>query len=151
MLRRFYLIGLLALIMAIVAAVAVAGPWKGYRGSGGWGTDTPYNRLYNPSQMETLSGTVTAIEKTIPMKRMDYGVALIVKTEKETIPVHVGPSWFAERLDKPFAVGDKVEIKGVRSNYQGKAFIMAAEIKRGEEILVLRDARGIPVWAGWRR
>jgi len=33
----------------------------------------------------------------------------------------------------------------------GKRAVMAAEVKKGDSILVLRDSAGVPVWAGWRR
>ncbi|NPV04131.1 MAG: DNA-binding protein [Syntrophaceae bacterium] len=148
--KKTYVVLLAAvLVVGLTAATASSAPWKGYRGSGGWGTGTPYNQMYNPANVETLSGEVVSIDKTVPMKRMDYGVALVVKTEKETIPVHLGPGWFIERIEKPFAVGDKVEVKGVRGTFLGKPAIMAAEVKRGADVLVLRDANGVPAWAGW--
>ena len=28
---------------------------------------------------------------------------------------------------------------------------LASEVKKGEAVLILRDANGVPVWAGWRR
>lgn len=94
---------------------------------------------------------MVGIDKTVPMKGMDYGVALVVKTEKETIPVHLGPGWFIERIDKPFAVGDKVEVKGSRVTFDNKPAVIAADVKRGDNVLVLRDGNGVPAWAGWRR
>jgi hypothetical protein len=27
--------------------------------------------------------------------------------------------------------------------------MLAAEVKKGDNILVLRDSAGVPVWAGW--
>jgi len=148
--KKTYVVLLAAvLVVGLTAATASSAPWKGHRGSGGWGPGTPYNQMYNPANVETLSGEVVSIDKTVPMKRMDYGVALVVKTEKETIPVHLGPGWFIERIDKPFAVGDKVEVKGVRGTFLGKPAIMAAEVKRGADVLVLLDANGVPAWAGW--
>jgi len=139
------------LTLVFLATTASAAPYKGWRGSGGWGSGTPYNQTYNPANMETLTGEVINIEKTVPMRRMDYGIALVVKTEKETIPVHLGPGWFIERIDKPFAVGDKVEVKGSRVTFDNKPAVIAAEVKRGDNVLVLRDANGVPVWAGWGR
>jgi hypothetical protein len=47
--------------------------------------------------------------------------------------------------------GDKIEVKGSRITFQGKPTIIAAEVKKGEETLKLRDENGFPVWAGWRR
>lgn len=143
----------LTVILAVfcTATLALAGPWGKWRGSGGWGPGNPYNQMYKSAAVETLTGAVVSIDKTVPMKRMDYGIALMVKADKETIPVHLGPGWYIERLDKPFAVGDQVEVKGVRTTFDGKQAIIAAEVKKGDNVLVLRDANGIPVWAGWRR
>lgn len=79
------------------------------------------------------------------------GVHLIVKTEKETIDVHLGPGWYIENQDVKIMPADKVEVKGSRITFQGKPVIIAAEVKKGEETLKLRDENGFPVWAGWRR
>jgi len=38
-----------------------------------------------------------------------------------------------------------------RITFDGKPAIVAAEIKKGEETLILRDKSGFPVWSGWRR
>ena len=142
----------IVLVFVFTATFASTEPWKGkWRGSGGWGPGTPYHQVYNPAAAETLTGEVVRIDKTVPMKRMDYGIALVVKTDKETIPVLLGPGWYIERLDKPFAVGDKVEIRGVRTTFSGQPTIIAAEVKKDDQALVLRDASGIPVWAAWRR
>lgn len=47
--------------------------------------------------------------------------------------------------------GDKVEVTGSRITFQDKPAIIAAEVKKGDEILKLRDGNGFPAWAGWRR
>ena len=44
---------------------------------------------------------------------------------------------------------DKVEIKGSRVTMQGQPVLIAAEVKKGDETLKLRDDAGIPLWAGW--
>jgi hypothetical protein len=105
--------------------------------------------MYNPANLETFSGEVIGLEQTVPMKRMNQGIALVVKTEKETVTVHLGPSWYLERLDTKIGKGDKVEIKGARTTIAGKPVVLAAEVKKGDNVLVLRDASGVPVWAGW--
>ena len=48
-------------------------------------------RMYNPAAVETISGTVESVDKITPMKGMMYGVHLSLKTDKETISVHLGP------------------------------------------------------------
>ncbi len=146
------IIGLVvALSMLLVTAVAFAQPWKGWRGSGGWGMGSQYNRMYNPATVETISGTVEAVDKSTPMKGMYNGIHIMVKTDKETISVNLGPEWYIERLDTKIEKGDKIEVKGSRVTLSGKPAIIAAEVKKGDSTLVLRDSAGIPAWAGWRR
>jgi hypothetical protein len=47
--------------------------------------------------------------------------------------------------------GDVVEVKGSRVTMAGKPALIAAEVKKGDETLRLRDETGVPVWTGWRR
>lgn len=107
--------------------------------------------MYNPATVETVSGEVVGIDKITPTKGMSSGIHIEVKTDRETIPVHLGPAWYLERQDTKVDKGDKVEIKGSRITYNGKPAIIAAEVKKGEASLKLRDDNGYPAWAGWRR
>jgi len=147
--------GIISLVVAtavlLTASVVTAGSWKGWRGSGGWGMGSQYNRMYSPATIETLAGTVEAVDKVTPMKGMYSGIHLMVKTDKETISVQLGPEWYIERLDTKIQKGDKIEVKGSRVTFAGKPAIIAAEVKKGDSALVLRDSAGIPAWAGWRR
>ena len=147
--KRF--IGLLVAVSMLLTASLAFAVWKDWRGSGGWGMGSQYQKMYNPSTVETLTGTVEAVDKVTPMKGMDYGIHLLLKTDKETIPVHLGPGWYIERLDTKIEKGDKIEVKGSRATMMGKPVIIAAEVKKGESVLKLRDENGIPVWAGWKR
>ena len=150
--RTKRIIGLLVVVfMVLVASVALAQPWKGWRGSGGWGMGNPYQRNYNPATVETISGVVESVNQVTPIKGMSPGIELIVKTDKETIPVHLGPAYYIERLDVKLEKGDKIEVKGSRVTISGKATIIAGEIRRGDSVLKLRDDAGIPIWSGWRR
>jgi len=149
--RTKRIIGLLVVVfMVLVASVALAQPWKGWRGSGGWGMGNPYQRNYNPATVETISGVVESVNQVTPIKGMSPGIELIVKTDKETIPVHLGPAYYIERLDVKIEKGDKIEVKGSRVTISGKATIIAGEIRRGDSVLKLRDDAGIPIWSGWR-
>jgi hypothetical protein len=147
-------IGLVAVVsIVLTAAIAFAQPMKGpgWRGSGGWGTGTPYQRMYNPATVETTSGTVESVDKITPMRGMYYGIHLQLKTDKETISVHLGPGWYIERLDTKIEKGDNIHVKGSRVTMMGKPAIIAAEVKKGDSVLKLRDENGFPIWAGWRR
>ncbi len=141
----------IAVSLLVVVSIALAGPWHGWRGSGGWGMGSQYNRMYNPSTVENVSGVIESVDKITPMQGMNSGIHVMLKTDKETISVHVGPEWYIERQDVKLEKGDKLEVKGSRVTFSGKPAIIAAELKKGDSTLVLRDSNGIPVWAGWRR
>jgi hypothetical protein len=122
-----------------------------WKGAGGWGPGTAYVRMYNPQTVESLTGEVVSVDRITPAKGMSYGVHIVVKTDKETISVHLGPSWYLENQDVKLAPGDKVEVKGSRITFEGKPALIADEVKKGDEVLTLRDANGFPAWSGWRR
>jgi hypothetical protein len=133
------LVGLLGLIMA-------NGVWaQPGMGPGGEG------RMYNPQTVETLTGDVISVE-SIPGRGggRSYGVHLTLKTDKETIPVHLGPSWYIDKQNIKIEPKDKVKVTGSRVSFEGKPTIIAAEVKKGDKVLKLRDQAGIPMWAGRR-
>ena len=58
-----------------------------------------------------------------------------VKTDKQTLSVHLGPAWCLEDQDVKLAAQDRVEIKGSRITFAGKPALIAAEVKKGDETL----------------
>lgn len=145
----------------LLTSIAVAHEWEGWRGTEGWDTGHPYQRMYNPKAIETFTGEVIIVETVIPMKGMSPGVHLAIYTnDKKTISVHLGPVWFIERLDTQIRKGDKIEVTGsmVIMNIEVKPgemkaehILLAARVKKGDMILELRDITGEPVWSGWRK
>ncbi len=107
-------------------------------------------RLYDPKTVETVHGEVLAVERVHQGRGMNYGVHLSLKTDKETIAVHLGPSWFLERHKFEIKAHDQVEVTGSRIELGGKPVLIAAEVKRGAATLELRDQAGIPRWSGRR-
>lgn len=126
-------------------------PGQAQRGSGGWGMDTQYQRMWDPSKIETVSGTVEAVQTVAPMRGMHNAAVLMVKTSEGTLPVHLGPQWYIERLDLGIQEGDAVEVTGSMTTFEGKPAMIAGELKKGDQSVVLRDEDGVPAWAGWRR
>jgi hypothetical protein len=122
-----------------------------WRGSGGWGMGSNYSRMYDPKTVETISGEVISVDKMTPIKGMSYGVHLMLKTDKETVSIHLGPVWYLENQDVKIVPKENVEVKGSRITFEGKPVIIAAEVRKGDEVLKLRDDNGFPFWSGWRR
>jgi hypothetical protein len=145
-------IAVIAVVSLLLAAEAVSAQ-RGmqWRGSGGWGPAGPYGRMYDPKTVETIKGEVVSVDRFAPRKGMGQGVHMAVKTATETVPVHLGPSWYLENQDVKLAPKDTVEVTGSRITFQGKPALIAAEVRKGDEVLKLRDDSGYPVWAGWRR
>jgi hypothetical protein len=148
----------IASVIAVIAVFALAlapqasaqGGLK-WRGSGGWGAGGQYARLYDPKTVETIAGEVVKVDRVTPIHGMSGGVHLVVKTDKGDVSVHLGPQWYLENQDVKVEPKDTVEIRGSRVMVQGKPAIVAAEVKKGDETLKLRDEAGVPVWSGWRR
>ena len=138
-------------VIAILSLIFINASWA-QQGKGpgrGWGAGN--GRIYNPQTVETLSGEVVSVE-SIPGKGGGQagGVHLTLKTDKETLPVHLGPSWYLNKQTLKIGPQDKIEVTGSRVVFGSKPAIIAAEVKKGDQVLKLRNQAGIPQWAGQR-
>jgi hypothetical protein len=138
----------LGVCLVIDAAAQQGVQW---RGGGGWGPGAHYGRLYDPKTVETIAGEVVSIGQMTPAKGMGQGIHLLLKTATETVSVHLGPAWYVEHQDTRIEPRDRIEVKGSRITFDGKPAIIAAEVHKGDETLVLRDENGGRLWAGSRR
>jgi hypothetical protein len=141
----------LSLLSLLFVPTAFAQRGMGGRGSGGWGRESQFQRIYDLNTVETITGEVVAIDNQSPINGMSLGVHLQVETETTTIPVHLGPAWYLDNQDMQVEQGDWVEVTGSRVMLAEESTIIAAEVRKGDQILTLRDQHGIPVWSGWRR
>jgi hypothetical protein len=77
------------------------------------------------------------------------GIYLVVKTDTSTVLVRVAPAAFLKEMDTVFAVGNQVQVTGAKALNVPEEQILAREIIVGTNTVILRDDKGIPVWAGW--
>lgn len=110
-----------------------------------------YGRRYDLKQVETLDGEVVSVDAYTSRRGISQGVHLLVNTGKETVEVHLGPSWYLEERDFAITPEEKITITGSRIDINGEQAIIASQIKKGNETLVLRDENGFPLWRGDRR
>jgi len=150
--RKSIISGLMITLIILVTTCAFAqmGPGMRWQGSGGWGMGGQYQRMYDPKTVESVKGTVESLETPVPMRGMHHAVIITLKTDKGTIPVHLGPAWYIERLDVKIQKGDTIGVRGSSVEFNGQHIIIAAEVQKGSQILTLRDDKGVPVWAGWK-
>ena len=115
--RIMPLISVVTILSLTVATEALAQQGMMPKGEGGWGSGSQYARMYNPQTIETITGEVVSVDKITPIKGMSYGVHIVVKTDKETIPVHLGPGWYIENQDVKIVPKDNIEVKGSRITF----------------------------------
>lgn len=116
----------------------------------GWGRGR-YGRGYDLNKVETVDGEVVSVDTYMSRRGVSQGVHLLVNTGRETVEVHLAPSWYLEDRDFAIAPEDKITIVGSRMNVDGQQAIVASQIKKGNETLILRDEGGFPLWRGWRQ
>jgi len=90
-------------------------------------------------------------EMKLPPKGSEKeAVHLLVKTGTETVDVYLCPKSFLDDMGVSFDKGDEIAITGSKAK-QGEAdLILAREVVKGTDTLVLRDEKGNPVWSSHR-
>jgi len=104
-------------------------------------------RIYNPATEVTVQGTVEDV-KQFTGSRGWGGTHLTLRTDKETLDVHLGPSNFLEAKKFTVSKGDRVEVLGSKVQFQGHDALIARQVTKGDQKLTLRNAQGIPAWSG---
>jgi hypothetical protein len=133
-------------VLTASTAVVAAGPPKEM---GGWEPGSPYNKLYNAVELDSFKAEVVKVKEVVPMAGMSPAVVLQVKeSEGETVDVHVCPSWYIEPGSVGLKRGDKVKIRGVWAEIDGRNVFMASKIKKGDYfVLKVRLTKdGTPFW-----
>ena len=66
-------------------------------------------RMYSPTSLETISGEVIGVDRMTRIGRGqgDGGMHLLVKTNKETIEVRLGPAWYLNNQNFSVARGEQ--------------------------------------------
>ena len=62
--------------------------------------------------------------------------------------VYLGPHLYVDLQNVRIAPGDKVEVKDVKTAFDGRPIVLAGEVRRGDEVLKHRDDKGSPLWYG---
>ena len=138
-------VGMLLIFLSLTLSTA---SWAQQAGdSGGGEAPIHFSRMYDLKTVETLSGEVTAVEKFSPGRGgPPQGLRLRVKFPQETLLVILGPIVYVEQQNVKFAAGDRVEVKGSRMTVRGEPLIVAAEVRKGDQVLKMRNANGEALW-----
>jgi hypothetical protein len=154
--RRFLVAG--SIVLFVITAVMSVPAFAQRRGGMG---QMP---IYDTTTEITLKGTVEDVKTVSGMMggggRMErggrmgaqgmammQGTHVMLKTDAETIEVHLGPSAFLKDQKIELAKGDALEIVGSRVKIGESEALLAREVRKGETSWTLRDANGRPRWA----
>lgn len=116
----------------------------------GWEKDSAYNKFYNLDEWDSFKAYVVGFKKITPLEGMSPGVALLVKEgdSDEVITIHLGPSPFVNPNRISLRKGEKVKVKGVWAEINGKEVFIASKVKKGDyyEFKVRLTKDGTPFW-----
>lgn len=135
------------LALAAVTAFHLALPLGAVAQGPGTGPGRPAARHYDPASVVTVSGEVVGVERVPSPQGRGAGIHLALKTATETLSVVLGPSRYVDAQPTRIAVGDRVEVVGSRVTLQGKPVVAAAEVRKGDATLKLRNPDGTPLWS----
>ena len=106
------------------------------------------DKFYNPQAAVTLTGKVVSVNRHAVKKAgKPARVILVLQTAQGAVKVHLGPAAYFDQQALKLAPGDQVEVKGVRVNRPKASIFIAGEVRKGDQVLKLRDdATGRPLW-----
>ena len=101
---------------------------------------------YDIAKETSVKGVVEEVkDRNCPVSGT-LGAHLMIKADGKVYEVHVAPTKFVKSYEVAFQKGDDIEIKGIKTTFQGVDAILAREIKRGNDDFVFRDPKGKPIW-----
>ncbi|MBD3377534.1 hypothetical protein GF406_21070 [candidate division KSB1 bacterium] len=132
-----------AIMIMFIAFELVAQPGRGLN-------QNSLTRLYDPANGVTIDGKIEHIKKAQSGYGRFPGTLLIVALEAQKAEVYLAPDWFLDQEDIAFKTDQKITVTGSKVVYQQKDLILCREIKTDDQTFTIRNANGIPVWAGKR-
>jgi hypothetical protein len=98
-------------------------------------------------QTETkMKGTVEDV-KMPPDGNAKAAVHLLVKNGADTVDVYLCPKSFLDEMGVTFAKGEEISLTGSKVKQGDTDLVLAREVVKGTDSLVLRDDKGKPVWS----
>ena len=94
---------------------------------------------------------VTVQDLKLPAKGNEKDAAhLLVKSGDDTIDIYLCPKAFLDDMGATFVKGDEVTVTGSKIKQDGSDLVLARQVVKGTDTLMLRDDKGKPVW-NWHK
>jgi hypothetical protein len=149
-------VSLMAGLLGVLAFLMAPASWAQQQGHPAAAKIPPASKaskLYNPQAVETLTGTVAAVNRHASKRAgKPDRVTMVLQTNQGAVNIHLGPADYLDQQALKLAVGDQVEVKGVKVSRLKAPTLIAGEVRKGGQVLKLRDdATGRPLWLKGRR
>src|ERR1700751_4665233 len=99
---------------------------------------------YDLATETKMKGTIQELK--LPEKGAKEAARLTLKSGDTTFEVYLCPKSFLDDMGSNLAKGDEVNLTGSKVKQDGADLILAREVSKGPDTLVLRDDKGKPVW-----
>jgi hypothetical protein len=104
---------------------------------------------YDLATETKFKGTIADLK--LPEKGNSKEIAhLTIKAGTDTFDLYLCPKSFMDDMGVSFAKGDEIAFTGSKVKEGEADMILAREVVKGTDTLVLRDAKGVPVWS-WKK
>jgi hypothetical protein len=99
--------------------------------------------IYDPAKEVVVKGAVEKVwDFACPESNGEVGRHLLLRTSQGHMQVHLAPVRMMRRQPMTLAVGDQIEVVGSQVRVWDRNDMLAREITRDTEIMVLRDRQG---------
>ena len=100
---------------------------------------------YDATTETKLKGTVEDLK--LPEKGHEKEIVhLVMKDGDQTVDIYLCPKSFIDDMGVTFSKGDEISFTGSKITVGGAEMMLAREVVKGQDTLVLRDNKGKPVW-----
>jgi len=104
---------------------------------------------YDVATEAKFKGTIDELK--LPPKGSEKQIAhLLIKMGNDMLDIYLCPKSFMDDMGVSFAKGDEIAFTGSKVKEGQAEMILAREVVKGTDTLVLRDAKGVPVW-NWHK
>jgi len=115
----------------------------------GWGIDDPYNKLYDVREYEKIRASVIRVKEVVPMPGMSPATALDVREGDDVFEVQLCPTWYRKPEEIRLKKNERIKLKGVWAEINGKDVFIASKIKKDPDIDIIKvrlTKDGTPFW-----
>lgn len=115
----------------------------------GWGIDDPYNKHYDVREFEKIRAWVVRVKEVVPMPGMSPATVLEVREGAYIHEVHLCPTWYRKPSEIRLKKNERIKIKGVWAEINGKDIFMASKVKKDPDTDIIKvrlTKDGTPFW-----